>query len=147
MKVTIFSLILFLLLFLGCDDSNVNPNTNFENGLKLHLDKTIFNINEPIISTLSNQTNSPAFLYHCGFKFTPDIERKENNSWIYYYSPVCPAVYLSGVTEFEAFKETKEINFINKPGIYRLKLSYSFCNINNLDKSLYSEEFTIEYNK
>ena len=144
MKTTIFSLILTIVMFLGCSDSNVNPNDSWGNGLKLNLDKTIFNINEPIISTLSNQTIFSVFLSHCGFRFTPNIEKKENYSWVIYYSPVCLAIYPSGVTEFEAFKETKELNFIDEPGIYRLKLFYSFYNINKLDKQIYSEEFTIK---
>ena len=144
MKTTIFSLILIIVMFLGCTESNVNPNVNWEYGLKLHLDKTDFKISEPINSTLSNQTYISVFLYHCGFKFTPDIEKKKNGSWIIHYSPVCPAIYPSGVTEFEAFKQTRVLNFIEEPGIYRLRLFYSYYNKNNLDKLLYSKEFIVK---
>ncbi len=143
MKVAIFSSILLLVIFTGCSDSNVNPSTEVH-GLNLFLEETSFNINEPIVSTLSNQTILSAFLYHCNYIFRPDIEKKENDSWVHYYSPVCPAVYLSGVTVFEASKEIKVTSFINKPGIYRLKYFYSFSNIDYPNKSLYSKEFFVE---
>jgi hypothetical protein len=140
MKLTKFSLIIFL-LFLGCNDSNVNP---IENGLELTINKTSFDIDEPIVSILLNKNIYSAFLYHCNFQFIPEIEKKEIDSWISFSSPICLALYKSGITEFEAGKESKETLNINKPGTYRLKFSYSFSNRNSLDNLLYSKEFSVK---
>jgi hypothetical protein len=128
-------------MFLGCNDTNVNSTME---DLKLTVNKSSYTLNEPIVSHLSNQSNSSAFLYHCNFQFSPEIEKKENNSWVHYSAPICQAIYLSGTTEFSAGKESEDTITINEVGTFRLKFSYSFSNINNLDRSLYSEEFKIE---
>jgi hypothetical protein len=140
MKTTISSLIILLLL-LGCNDTNVNPNVD---GLKLTINKSSFSLDEPIISHLSNHSISSAFLYHCNFQFTPEIEKKENNSWIHYFAPVCQAIYLSGTTEFAAGKECTDTISINETGTFRLKFYYSYAYKDRLDKSIYSIEFIVK---
>ena len=140
MKIVKFTL-LMLSLFLGCKDTTVS---SIEESLELTINKSDFSLDEPIISNLSNQSSSSVFLYHCNRKSIPEIEKQEKDNWIIYYVPICPAIYISGVTEFESGKEIENSMTIKEAGIYRLRYSYSFTYNNSLDKILYSKEFKVE---
>ncbi len=142
MKITITFCFIFLMV-LGCDDEILNPNLN---GLKIMTTEKTYsvNLNQPIVTRISNKSDLSVFLPHCNFHIIPEVEKKESNSWIHYSAPICLAIYQSGILEFKVGQTSDHSMIINETGTFRLKIAYSFTNSDSLDKELYSEEFYLQ---
>ena len=135
MKILIIPLII-LCLFTGCKEDNISPSFG---SVGIKLNKLEFSLDEPIEVNIVNKGTFLVYVHHCNYKVKPDIEKKENDIWTIYYSPICLAIYPSGITEFEAGEKIVNTFQINESGTYRIKLSYGFSADNDLDEVIYSE--------
>ena len=139
------TLILFVICILvGCKDKLISPNNNQK--INISTDKNTYNVNENIIVSIKNESQSASYFSHCNYRIGFYIEKKQNSNWteIGNIAIVCLAIYPSGTTILGPFQSYTDTIDESQTGTYRLKFPYSPQNNGEFAESLYSNEFVVQ---
>jgi hypothetical protein len=129
-----------VLLLVGCRSSTATESVILDVGT----DGATFSSGSSIEFTVSNPSQSDAYVAACGPQLSVSVERQQEGDWVLYSEPLCQAVYPISPILVGPGAVIRGALSIDAPGRYRFRVLAAARPEDELRVGFTSNPFTVE---